>query len=158
MPTKFGFFAWEASWGKVLTLDQLKKRGRALANRCFLCGEGEETIDHLLLHCSKAKILWDLLLAIFGFSWVFPLFVKESLLTWHGSFVGKRRKKAWMTAPLCIFWTIWRERNRLVFEDVIISINRMKSTVLCNLWSSVNLHSVERPRSLVDFLTWVGCN
>ena len=26
MPTKVGFFAWEGSWGKVLTLDQLKKR------------------------------------------------------------------------------------------------------------------------------------
>ena len=64
-----------------------------MANRCFLCGEEEETIYHLLLHCSKAKNLWDLLLAIFGVSWVFPLFVKETRLSWHGSFVGKRRKK-----------------------------------------------------------------
>ena len=68
MPTKVGFFAWEASWGKVFTLDQLKKRGRSLANRCFLCGEGEEIVGHLLIHCLKAKILWDLLLAIFGVS------------------------------------------------------------------------------------------
>ena len=30
MPTKVGFFAREASWGKVLTLDQLKKKGRPL--------------------------------------------------------------------------------------------------------------------------------
>ncbi|RVW51826.1 hypothetical protein CK203_085751 [Vitis vinifera] len=27
VPTKVGFFAWEASWGKVLTQDQLKRRG-----------------------------------------------------------------------------------------------------------------------------------
>ena len=27
VPTKVGFFAWEASWGKVLTLDHLKRRG-----------------------------------------------------------------------------------------------------------------------------------
>ena len=27
VPTKIGFFAWEAWWGKVLTVDQLKKRG-----------------------------------------------------------------------------------------------------------------------------------
>ena len=141
----------------MLTLDQLKKRGRALANRCFLCGEGEEIVNHLLIHCSKAEILWELLLAIFGVSWVFPLSVKETLLSWHGSFVGKRRNKAWMATPFCISWTIWRERNILVFEDVTISINRMKSTFLCNLWSWVNLYSVERPRSLVDFLTWVGC-
>ena len=26
VPTKVSFFAWEAYWGKVLTLDQLKKR------------------------------------------------------------------------------------------------------------------------------------
>ena len=135
VPTKVGFFAWEASWGKVLTLNQLKKRGRTLANWCFLCGEGEETVNHLLIHCSKARMLWELFLAIFGVNWVFPFLVKEALLSWHGSFVGKHRKKAWMTAPLCIFWTIWWERNRLVFEDGNISINRMKSTFLCNLWS-----------------------
>ena len=39
VPTKVGFFAWEASWGKVLALDNLKKKGRALANKCFLCGK-----------------------------------------------------------------------------------------------------------------------
>ena len=27
VPTKVGFFAWESTWGKALTLDQLKKRG-----------------------------------------------------------------------------------------------------------------------------------
>ena len=48
----------------MLTLDQLKRRGRALGNKCFLCGEGEESIDH----CSKAEIMWELLLVIFGVS------------------------------------------------------------------------------------------
>lgn len=39
VPTKVGFFAWKATWGKALTLDQLKKRGWALWNRCLpLCG------------------------------------------------------------------------------------------------------------------------
>ena len=75
--------------------------------------------------------------------------MSETLLSWNSSFMGKRRKKDWMVAPQCIFWTIWRERNRVVFEDVNISINRMKSTFLCNLWSWVNLYSVERPRSLI---------
>ena len=80
VPTKVGFFAWEASWGKVLTLDQQKKWGRALANKCFLCGKDEETINHLLLNCSMARLLWDLLLAIFGVNWVFPKSVRETLL------------------------------------------------------------------------------
>ena len=32
---KVSLFAWEASWGKVLTLNQVQKRGCALANRCY---------------------------------------------------------------------------------------------------------------------------
>ena len=51
VPLKVDFFAWEASWGKVLTPDQLKKRGRPLSNKCFLCEKEEKTLNHLLVHC-----------------------------------------------------------------------------------------------------------
>ena len=59
-----GLFVWEASWDKVLTLDQLKRRGIPLANKCFFCEEDEETIDHLLIHCSRAKMFVGSFLAI----------------------------------------------------------------------------------------------
>ena len=65
---KLSFFAWKASWGKVLTFDRLQKRGWALANRCFLCQMFEKTIDHLLLHCEKTREVWMLLLSLFGVS------------------------------------------------------------------------------------------
>ena len=80
VPPKIGIFTWEAAWGKVLTLDNLKRRGMAFANRCFLCEEDEETINHLLIHCRSAKMLWDLLLSIGGVSWVFPSSVIHTLL------------------------------------------------------------------------------
>ena len=51
----------------------------------------EETVDHFLLHCSKAKLIWDLLLAIVGVNWVLPLIVREALLSWNKSFVGEKR-------------------------------------------------------------------
>ena len=35
-----------------------------------------------------------MLLSFFGVSWVFPFLVKETLLGWRGSFVGKKRKVA----------------------------------------------------------------
>ena len=99
MLPKIGFFACEASWCKVLTLDQLKR----LANKCFLCEEDEETIEHLLIHCKKAKTLWDIFLSIVGTCWVFPHSVLHSLLAWQGAPMGKKRKKIWMAAPLCLF-------------------------------------------------------
>ena len=103
VPPKVAFFAWEASWGKILTLEQLQRRGYSLANRCFLCLSEVETVDHLLLHCVKTQALWNLLFSLFGVAWVLSSSMKETLLGWHRAFVGKTRKKAWQMAPLCIF-------------------------------------------------------
>ena len=125
MQPKISFFAWEA-WAKALTLDMVQKRGRALANKRFMCLEKEETIDHLLLHCSKTRVLWDLLFTLFGVSWVLSSSIRETLLSWHGSFVGKKCKKVWRVAPLHIFWTVWKARNRLKFKDDVLSIQRLK--------------------------------
>ena len=117
MPPKMGIFTLEAVWGKILTLDNLKRRGMAFANRCFLCEEDEKTIDHLLIHCKSAKMLWDLFLSIVGISWVFPHSILHTLLAWQGVAVGKKRKKIWTAAPSCLFWALWRARNRLAFEN-----------------------------------------
>ena len=156
VPLKVGFFAWEASWGKVLTLDQLKKRGRPLANRCYLCEEEEETLNHLLVHCPKARMLWDLILAIVGIGWVFPFSVRQVLLAWQGTKVGKKRKKVWRAMPQCLFWAVWCERNRVVFDNETFSIYRLKNSFICSLWSWANVSSGDRDRSTLDFLTWMG--
>ena len=136
---KLSFFAWEALWGKVLTLNCLQKRGCALSNRCFLCQMFEGSIDHLLLHCEKTRDVWMLLLSLFGVSWVFPFSVKETLLGWRGSFVGKKRKVVWQVEPLCLFWAIWKARNKIAFEDSVLSIQRLKASFVYLLWSDTKL-------------------
>ena len=57
VPSKAAFFAWEATWGKILTLDRLQRRGWQLPNRCFLCGCEEENVNHILLHCIVVRVL-----------------------------------------------------------------------------------------------------
>ena len=99
-----------------MTLDRLQKRGWQLPNRCFLCACEEENVNHILIHCTVARVLWDLVLGLFGVQWAFPETVKEVLFSWRGSFVGKKRKKLWNFIPLFIFWTVWKERNRLAFK------------------------------------------
>ena len=150
------FFAWEASWGKVLTLDQLKKRGWTLANRCFLCCAEEEFIDHILIHCTKARILWELLFALFGVMWVLPYLVRDTLLGWHGINMGKKRSKVWMTAPLCLFWVVWKERNIIAFENEELSIHRMKNSFVCNFWFWTKLIIDEGPLPLINLFDWLG--
>ncbi|XP_059436558.1 CMP-sialic acid transporter 2-like isoform X2 [Corylus avellana] len=50
-PLRAIFFVWSAAFGKILTLDNLRKRHVIVTNRCCMRKRSEETVDHLLLHC-----------------------------------------------------------------------------------------------------------
>ena len=66
--------------------------------------------------------------------------------------MGKGCKKAWQMAHLCIFWSIWKERNRLAFGNEELSLQRLKYSFICNLWSWARVSLVLTPSSLVSFL------
>ena len=97
VPIRASFFGWEAAWSKMLTTDRLKRFGWSIPNRCFLCKNEEETIDHLLLFCEKARMLWLLIFSLFGVQWVMHSSVKRNLLGWHGSQVGFQVRKLILT-------------------------------------------------------------
>ena len=40
-----------------------------------------------------------------------------------------------MAAPICLFWTAWRGRNRAVFDNVEITALGLKSSLAYSLWS-----------------------
>ena len=101
-------------------------------------------------------MLWNLFLAIMDYNWVFPLTDCQSLLAWQSANVGKKRKRVWLAAPLCLCWTLWNERNMATFENETPSALRMKSSFLFTLWSWGKLYSVDNLNSLVEFLTWWG--
>jgi hypothetical protein len=73
------FFAWTAAHGKILTVNNLKRKGMVVVNRCWLCEADGELVDHLLLHCGTARALWNAFFARFGLCWVMPSSVKELL-------------------------------------------------------------------------------
>ena len=76
-------------------------------------------------------------------------------LGWHGSFVGRKRKKAWRAMLLCLFWIIWKERNRRSFENVKLSIQRLKFLFLCNLLCWSNLFIENTTMFLFNFIDWL---
>ena len=60
-----------------------------------------------------------------GCSWVMPATVKEMLSGWKGTLVGKKRKGVWRASPLCLFWTVWKARKKVAFEEEELSIQRL---------------------------------
>jgi hypothetical protein len=110
------FFAWTAAHGKILTVDNLRRRGMVVVNRCWLCEADRESVDHLLLHCRAARALWNAFLARFGLCWVMPSSVKELLASWWSS-GHSRSVVVWKMVPLCIMWCIWSERNNRRYSN-----------------------------------------
>ena len=125
VPPRVAFFSWTATLGKILTIDNLRKRGLHLVEWCCLCKESGESPDHLLLHCKIARELWDLVFGLFGvfglcqglFSIFFPL-GRVLLVTEGTRWCGGQ--------PLTVFWCLWRERNARHFEDTEMSIPDLK--------------------------------
>jgi hypothetical protein len=58
-PPRVAFFIWSAAWGKILTCDNLMRRGYTMAGWCCMCQCAEETVDHLLIHCSAIQPRWS---------------------------------------------------------------------------------------------------
>ena len=42
---------------------------------------------------------------------MFPFSVKETLLGWRGSFVGKKRKEVWQVGSLWFFWVVFEGKD-----------------------------------------------
>ena len=100
---------------------------------CVLCKSNGEDADHLFLQCEVASYLWHKLFSEVGVNWVPPTQLSDLFSQNHSGFgKGKKAKVLWGCAVLAVFWVIWMERNRRIFEDY-------SRSVWMNLGSSVSL-------------------
>jgi len=118
------FFAWTVGQGKILTLDNLRKKRVIVIDKCCKCKMNRESVDHLFLYCEVARALWNALFSRFSLSWVMPLRVLDLFACW---WTGGRFRSAvvWKMFPCCLLWCLWRERNDRHFEDKERTIDKI---------------------------------
>jgi hypothetical protein len=83
-PSRVAFFVWTEALGRILTLDNLRKRSTVVVDWCCMYKRSGETIDHFLLHCGGPRELWVLIFCLFGVEWVMPRRAIELLASWRG--------------------------------------------------------------------------
>lgn len=125
-----------------------------------ICKDIEESVNHLSIHCGKARGLWHFPLSLFDLLLVLPYLVKDLLMGRNGSFVGKKRRKAWGIAPLYFLWTIWKECKRKTFERMQNTDQSLKDSLISNLYAWSRRYLIvdgqSGPLSLMDFIEWLS--
>ena len=70
---------------------------------------------------------------------------------WDGWCLG-RQKAHNNVETLCLFWSVWKVRNRIVFEDGVMSIQMLKASFVYLLWLETKLFIKDGPSTLIDFI------
>ena len=61
-----------------------------------------------------------------------------------------------MIARLYLFWSIWKERNKIAFDNEKFFIQMIKNSFVCKFWSWTKLVIDKRHLSLINFFDWLS--
>lgn len=124
----------------MLAADRLTKRGLDHPERCPLCDQEAECINHLLVGCVFAKPFWFGLLKVMGLQCVCPMPDDLSFESWwrrSSSRVADPLKKCFNSLLISGAWIIWKHRNRCVFDgcspNLDVALQAAREEAVC--WS-----------------------
>jgi hypothetical protein len=107
---------------KIITAENLQKRGIAGPSRCALCMASEESIQHLFFECPFTLKIWDLMITSLQSKFHPPSNWNDMFIHWKQIYAGNFNKKLifaslWRQTPKFICWGIWLARNKAIFQN-----------------------------------------
>ncbi|XP_076942244.1 uncharacterized protein LOC143612057 [Bidens hawaiensis] len=149
VPKKVGILTWRAEMERIPVLVGLAKRNIAVESVwCPVCGEAEETAEHLMVSCAFAQAIWHGIT-----SWckvpTFFAFSTRDILELHKYYrMSKQSGKLFHVVCLTTMWCIWKTRNEVVFERKAVNVINVLGEIkaLSFLWA--------RNRSRRSNITW----
>ncbi|XP_074305587.1 uncharacterized protein LOC141640805 [Silene latifolia] len=131
---KHNFFICLVAHNRLLSQDRLVRMQIATCNRCLLCDDGEENIDHLFFQCSYSQQCVRLIE-----DWLQICLPLQGIIDWwlHLRERSLLKKQVVATAIAQLMYLIWHARNRCRLEYVLPSpaslFKQVKETLLINL-------------------------
>ena len=112
-------FAWIMLQHKILTADNLAKRGWTHDQSCHLCDQEHETSTHLCKDCVFTREVWHHLSGWLHISNLPPFERFRSPYGWWRAAlrkIDKLLRYQFSGLVLVFWWNIWKERNARVFR------------------------------------------
>ncbi|KAG4982753.1 hypothetical protein JHK82_027613 [Glycine max] len=135
-PSKVLVFAWRVLRDRLPTRANLHKRQVEVnVRRCLFCNRLEEDASHLFFHCSKITPLWWE-----SMSWVkivgpFPQIPRYHFLQFTNGLPQGVKVNRWKSWWLALTWTIWQQRNKILFSNATFNANKIMDDATFLLWS-----------------------
>jgi hypothetical protein len=108
IPPGIQVFLWLFSQNKIMTRDNLRRRGMPKPLECSLCKE-IESVKHLFFDCLISELLWDLVFEVFGIK-------VTGFLCIASRWLCNTRFLQFNFVLSAIVWSIWNNRNSIVFN------------------------------------------
>ncbi|KAF5203824.1 Reverse transcriptase zinc-binding domain [Thalictrum thalictroides] len=160
IPYKIKVFIWCLIWGRLLTVDRLRRLGTPIPNRCSLCQREEETIDHLFQTCSFTKTVWEALLDGVDDTWGSNQVHGETkiwLQGWPKLNSNRWGTTVWKLTPYAVLWAVWKSRNEVIFNDKSFSAERVVMRAKAYIWYWCLGKEVRRGHHFSELLhNWVS--
>ncbi|CAL1392725.1 unnamed protein product [Linum trigynum] len=119
IPSKICIFLWLVFHKRILTIDNLKKKGFYIPNRCVLCKKEEESPNHIFITCTFSNQVWGRLKCFVKLegSAVVSLDISERIRLWSRS--NPVNPAQWCSRVVlhAFCWCVWLERNNRIFND-----------------------------------------
>eukprot|EP00253_Pinus_taeda_P008423 PITA_08423 len=109
---------WLVQHKKIMTWENLRKRGLVGPYRCQLCVQQEETMEHLLNHCPFTSTLWNWVDSTFRQTDKDNFSITSTLKNWRKDLSKNELiNKDWTLVPGFLIWDVWKERNNRIFKN-----------------------------------------
>jgi hypothetical protein len=125
---KWKLAAWIFLQGRLWTADRLAKRGLPHHDKCVFCNFSSEDAHHFFLGCAVVKIIWSHMLTWAGFPQINIVAADQSLRCWWTEArrrLQNQRGKNLNSLIMLTLWSIRRERNGRVFDNIYRSLHQI---------------------------------
>ena len=110
-------FVWLLLRGRVLTWENIRKRGMKGPFKCALCSDMEETMEHLFHGCKWTCLVWDEGSRSFGQLQMVEGAIEDKIKHREEKiFKNSIVRRLWDLLPGFVVWNVWKECNNHIFE------------------------------------------
>ncbi|XP_026416690.1 uncharacterized protein LOC113312151 [Papaver somniferum] len=117
---------WKMLIGACATEENIRKKGFNTVSKCYLCGNGQDNMEHILRECSFSLEIWKWLTGMFNLN--IPTKFEEVItcVKKHSSAI----RQIWYISAFSIMVELWMTRNLRMCENTNPNAEKFKHKIL----------------------------